>query len=98
MTPTQLETVIPSYTRGMKTAISLPDEVFRRATDRAAQLGMSRSELFARAATDYLDKLDSETLTQQVNDALDIVDADDGASQDAVSRGRLPLESGAGEW
>ena len=38
----------------MKTAISIPDEVFRRAEAAAKRLGMSRSELFTRAAVEFL--------------------------------------------
>jgi hypothetical protein len=38
----------------MKTAISIPDEVFEEAEATAAQLGMSRSEFFTRAVKAYL--------------------------------------------
>ena len=38
----------------MKTAISVPDETFAQATRQAAELGISRSEFFARAARRYL--------------------------------------------
>jgi metal-responsive CopG/Arc/MetJ family transcriptional regulator len=55
----------------MKTAISLPDETFRRVDERAAALGMSRSEFFWRAAERYLDELDGESLTAQINEAID---------------------------
>ena len=51
--------VIPSHTTNMKTAISLPDDTFDRASQRATELGMSRSEFFARAAQHYLDELDA---------------------------------------
>jgi hypothetical protein len=34
----------------LKTAISIPDQVFRRAEAAAKRLGLSRSELFTRAA------------------------------------------------
>ena len=54
----------------MKTAISVPDDTFEQATRQAAELGISRSEFFARAARRYLDELASRSLTQQVNDAL----------------------------
>lgn len=72
----------------MKTAISLPDETFERATDRARRLGMSRSEFFARAAESYLDQLDSEVLTDRINEALETIGADDSSSLDAVASGR----------
>lgn len=54
----------------MKTAISLPDETFDAATRRAAELGISRSQFFARAARRYLEELESTSLTAQINDAL----------------------------
>jgi hypothetical protein len=38
----------------MKTAISIPDQVFRQAEAVAKRLGLSRSELFTRAAIEFL--------------------------------------------
>ena len=38
----------------MKTAVSLPDDIFRRASKEAKRLGISRSELVARALGEYL--------------------------------------------
>ena len=62
--------VIPGYTFTMKTAISIPDETFRRSEERAAQLGMNRSEFFATAALRYLEQLDSESLTARLDEAI----------------------------
>ncbi len=39
--------VIPGYTSCVKTAISVPDATYQRATQRAKDLGMSRSEFFS---------------------------------------------------
>jgi hypothetical protein len=50
----------------MKTAISLPDEIYERATRKAAELGISRSEFMARAARSYLDQLAARSLTRQM--------------------------------
>ncbi len=61
----------------MKTAISLPDDTYAQASRRAAELGISRSEFFARAARRYLDELASQSLTQQIDDALQTATADD---------------------
>ncbi|HEX4401000.1 MAG TPA: CopG family transcriptional regulator [Galbitalea sp.] len=55
----------------MKTAISVPDETFRRVERRAAELGVSRSQFYATAAARYLDQLDGETLTRQIDEALE---------------------------
>ena len=66
-----LQAVIPGYTRCMKTAISVPDEIFSQVGSRAAELGISRSEFFARAARQYLDQLADYSLTQQIDAAID---------------------------
>jgi metal-responsive CopG/Arc/MetJ family transcriptional regulator len=49
----------------MKTAISVPDETFEKASRRAHDLGMSRSEFFSRAAARYLEELDAEGRSAQ---------------------------------
>jgi metal-responsive CopG/Arc/MetJ family transcriptional regulator len=56
----------------VKTAISIPDETFAQAEERAAALGMSRSEFFTRAVRRYLEHLDAESLTGRINLALDV--------------------------
>ena len=77
---------------GMKTAISVPDETFEQASRQAAELGISRSEFFARAARRYLDELASESLTSQIDMALGVV-ADDDSGAAAVAAGRRWLGS-----
>ena len=54
----------------MKTAISLPDATFERIERAAKQLGVSRSEFFARAAERWLDDLDDEGATDAINRAI----------------------------
>ena len=51
----------------MKTAISLPDDTFRRVDRAAKQLGVSRSEFFARAAERWLDALEDDGTTDAIN-------------------------------
>lgn len=96
MTPIEGK-VIPGYTLGMKTAISLPDETFDRASRRAKELGMSRSEFFARAAVNYLDELDAKSLTAQMDAALDLIGETDESTELAVSAGRRVLGA-SDEW
>jgi metal-responsive CopG/Arc/MetJ family transcriptional regulator len=85
--------VLPGYTGDVKTAISVPDDTFEQATKQAAELGISRSEFFARAARRYLNELASQSLTQQVNEALQIAGSDDSAA-DAAATGRKLLAAG----
>jgi len=80
----------------VKTAISVPDDTFEQASKQAAELGISRSEFFARAARRYLDELASRSLTEQVNDALLAAGSDDSAAA-AAEAGRQRLAAGD-EW
>ena len=60
----------------MKTAISVPDDTFRRVDDAAKRLGVSRSEFFARAAERWLESLDDDGTTEAINRAIAGLDAD----------------------
>lgn len=82
----------------MKTAISIPDETFDRASRRARELGMSRSEFFSRAAARYLDDLDEESLTRQIDAAVDRLGSGDDSTGDAVAAGRRVLADLDDEW
>ena len=73
----------------MKTAISLPDDIYEQATRQAAELGISRSEFFARAARNYLDQLASQSLTQQIDEALQAGDDDSNAAAAAAGHSYL---------
>jgi len=73
----------------VKTAISVPDEIFDKATGRAAELGISRSEFFARAARRYLDELAADSLTSQIDEALQTTGADDSGAAAARAGRRL---------
>jgi metal-responsive CopG/Arc/MetJ family transcriptional regulator len=81
----------------MKTAISVPDEIFDQATGQAAELGISRSEFFARAARRYLDELAAQSLTSQIDEALATAGDDDSAAA-AAGAGRRLLAAGDDGW
>ena len=51
----------------MKTAISLPDQLFRSGNALAKRLGVSRSALYARALEEYLAKHRRDQITQRLN-------------------------------
>lgn len=51
----------------MKTAISLPDEVFESAEQLAKRLGKSRSELYALAINDYLARNNDRFVQESLN-------------------------------
>lgn len=74
----------------MKTAISVPDETFEQVERSAKSLGVTRSEFYARAARYYLEHLEQESLTDEINAALALVDDDDSGDL-AVAAGRRRL-------
>jgi metal-responsive CopG/Arc/MetJ family transcriptional regulator len=73
----------------MKTAISLPDDTFARADGRAAELGLSRSEFVTRAIQRYLEELDAESVTGQIDAAIALLAGDDSAVAAAAAGRRL---------
>jgi hypothetical protein len=79
----------------MKTAISLPNEVFARVERHAQRLGISRSEFFATAAARMADELEAEEVTAAIDRALD--DAGAAGTEDLLreaSRRRLNSTDG----
>jgi metal-responsive CopG/Arc/MetJ family transcriptional regulator len=52
----------------MKTAISIPDDLFDSAESTARRLGVSRSELYTRALRDYLAEHGAEGITERLNE------------------------------
>ena len=52
----------------MKTAISIPDEIFKKAERAAKKLGISRSELYAKAVLDFVERYRRENLTEKLNE------------------------------
>lgn len=54
---------------GVKTAISLDENLFDKVNKLANELHISRSRLFTLAVKDYLQKQENQTLLAQLNDA-----------------------------
>ena len=52
----------------MKTTISLPDAIFSRAEATAKKLGITRSQLFAKAIAEFLELTRSEDVTGRLNE------------------------------
>ena len=52
----------------MKTAISIPDPVFKTAERLAKRLGLSRSELYVRAISSYVEKHKGQKVTEILNE------------------------------
>jgi hypothetical protein len=83
----------------LKTAISLPDPLFDAGERAAQRLGISRSELYAKALATFLKADEGDDVTQEINRALQgaalPLDAVLARAQ-AASLG--PDEGGLEEW
>jgi predicted transcriptional regulator len=79
----------------MKIAVSVPDELFARADDAASRLGLSRSQVYARALEEFLDANDpdDDPVTAQLNEIADRQEPGVGAAA-----ARRLIETGQWEW
>lgn len=55
----------------MKTAVSIPDDIFEQAEALAHRAKRSRSEVYARALSDYIALHAPDRVTQAMDEALD---------------------------
>lgn len=53
----------------VKTAVSMDEALFREAEEWAEKLGVSRSQLFARAVAEYVRERGNEELLRRLNEA-----------------------------
>ena len=58
-----------SYTAGMKTAVSIPEDVFKGAERLARKTKRSRSRLFSDALKEYLVRHTPDSVTEAMNEA-----------------------------
>ena len=82
------------YTNGMKTAISIPDDVFTGAERLARRTKKSRSQLFSDAVREYVARHNAEEVTE----AMNRVCAELGGAEDeftSLAAGRILEKS---EW
>jgi predicted transcriptional regulator len=71
----------------MKTAISLPDSIFRDAERLAKRLKKSRSELYKEAVAEYVARHEPEAVTEALNELAKALDTrPDGFTAAAARR------------
>ncbi|HZA40171.1 MAG TPA: ribbon-helix-helix protein, CopG family [Actinomycetota bacterium] len=78
----------------MKTAVSIPDELFSRAEEMARRTGKSRSQLYQEALSEYLLRRDPAAVTRAMDEVLAEIDPEPDAWLAEV--GRQTLERS--EW
>ena len=69
----------------MKTAISIPDEIFTEAERLRRKLGKSRSALYAEAVRQYLVNNDPDDITERLNRLADVFENEDLAFSHELS-------------
>lgn len=79
----------------MKTAISIPDELFLAADRLARRLGVTRSGLYARALSDFLDRQRDSTITDRLNQ---VYAEDAGKLDPALDRAQKKALPGDENW
>lgn len=77
------------YTKSMKTAISIPDDVFRDADRLARQTKKSRSELYSEAVREYLARHSREEITEAMDRVCGGLDSTPDEFVSAASRRTL---------
>jgi len=78
----------------MKTAVSLPDEIFREAERLAQRLKKSRSQLYQEAVAEYVARHEPEAITEALNRLAE--DVNTSPDQLASAAARRVLERS--EW
>lgn len=78
----------------MKTAISIPDDLFREAEQLARRERRSRSDLYARAVAEYLNRHSPDRITEAMDAAL--VELEGEVDPFPVAAGRRTLSRS--EW
>ena len=63
--------VARGYTFGMKTAVSIPDDVFEKAERLARRAQKSRSEVFSAALREYVARHAPDEVTEAMNNVCD---------------------------
>jgi hypothetical protein len=81
------------YTRGVKTAVSIPDQLFADAESAARRLGLSRSKLYARALEQFLAQQETDPVTAKLDEMADEFEPGSG-----VAVGRRLIDQGLWQW
>jgi len=70
----------------MKTAVSVPDDVFEKAERLARRMKKSRSELFSRALAEYVARHAPDHVTETLNDVCDDIGLETDAFVSTAAR------------
>jgi len=74
------------HTIGMKTAVSVPDKIFKEAEHYARLMGKSRSALYSEALTEYLASHSPDSVTDALNEVCRELDTPQNEFSRTASR------------
>ena len=77
----------------MKTAVSIPDEIYQSADQLAKRLGMSRSELYSKAVENYISAHKNEAVTKALDQIYAKVKSEIDPVINVMQLRSLPKES-----
>ncbi len=80
----------------MKTAVSVPDDVFQKAEHLARREGRSRSEVYSAALREYVARHAPDEVTESIDRAM--ADLGDDAGPDGFLRTAASTSLAASEW
>ena len=78
----------------MKTAISIPDPIFKAAERLARRLGITRSRLYTKAVIEYLQKHKNDLVCEKLNDIY----AEESSSLDSALQAMQWASIDEEEW
>ena len=73
----------------MKTAVSIPDDLFRKADELAGRMGKSRSEVYREALADYVSRREPGAVTRALDAIADEISNEERAFSATAARRTL---------
>ena len=73
----------------MKTAVSIPDDLFARAEELAQRLGKSRSQVYREALADYVQRCEPQAITRTLDELAGELETGQDAWTSAAGRRAL---------
>jgi predicted transcriptional regulator len=89
--------VIPVILHRVKTAVSVPDDVYDRAEQAARRLGLNRSQLYTEALNRFLLGLETDPVTQRLDELADDLSDEHAARMSSAAARRL-IDAGGWQW
>lgn len=77
----------------MKTAISLPDAIYKKADQAAKRLGVTRSRFYAMAVAEYVAKYEVDEVTAKLNEVYAKEPAEPDPVLFAMAMAAIPPET-----